>query len=159
MHAAAQAQAEPRRRFAHRARASQRARRPVEARNRAVRPLAHDAAAKALDLGFRRRMVVVHEIDPAAVAVLGRAARGLDDIGRDHGREHAVMVGAWPRAGQKLLDLVDHAVDVADPDQMIAARHLDIFGAVDVPGEILPAAHVHAHVLAAVEDQGRHPHR
>ena len=68
------------------------------------------------------------------------------------------MVAARPRAGQEFLDLVDHAIDVADPHQVVAAGKLGIFRAGDVPGEILPAAGIHPDVVAAMQHQRRDPH-
>ena len=46
--------------------------------------------------------------------------------------QHPIRVGARPRAGEELLDLVEQAVDALRERQMVGARQLDEPGALDI---------------------------
>ena len=101
----------------------------------------------------------VEQLAPAPVAELGRQLRRADQIREEHGREHAVRLGAVPDAGHELLDLVEHRVLVADPRQVVVARQLDVLRAVDALGEIAGAFDRHGAIAGAVQDERRDAHQ
>ena len=90
-------------------------------RRDAIRPAA-DLAAAVCRSTVPRFAEPRHAVEPDRAA-----ARRVGDVGRQHGGQHAVGLGDRPHAGEELLDLVDHAVDIADPDRVIDAGDLDVF--------------------------------
>ena len=88
------------------------------------------------------------------VAVTGR--RGAD---AHHRGEHAIELEAAARAGQELLDLVEHRVLVADKRQMILAGQLDELRVRNQSGDIAPFFDLQAAIVGAVEDERRHADR
>src|SRR5262249_43982075 len=103
--------------------------RSVESRKKAVARGVDLAAAKARQLPADQAVMGVEPFSPAAVAQLGGAVGGIDDVGKQHGREDAIVLGIATRPGDELLDLVDDGVGVADPGRVIRARELDVLRA------------------------------
>ena len=79
-----------------------------------------------------RCVVLVEQLAPAPVAELGRALGRADDVGEEHGREHAIRLGPGPDAREELLDLVDDRVGIARPDEVLVAGELDELRARDL---------------------------
>ena len=73
---------------------------------------------------------------PVAVAQLRGPLSRADDVGEQHGGQHAVGLGSVARSGQELLDLVDDGVLIAKPPQVVDAGELDKFRAGDSVGQV-----------------------
>ena len=91
---------------------------------------------------------------PAAVAELGRPRGRPDDVGEEHGREHAVADGRGPRAREELLDLVGEPVVEAEPGGL-RGRELDVRGARDVLGDVARVTLVEVRIVGAAHDERR----
>ncbi len=79
----------------------------------------------------------LQQVTPAAVTDLRCALGGSDDVGQQHGRQHAVGFRASSDSGQKLLDLVDDLVGV-DPREVVFPGELDEARARNAIGDIPP---------------------
>ena len=77
----------------NRARAPNRPRRAVEGREEAVASGVHFPTPEVPQLRSDEPMVLLHEFAPAAIAELGRAGGGIDEIGEQDRRQHAVRAG------------------------------------------------------------------
>ena len=60
-------------------------------------------------------MVGLEQVRPGLVAQARSALGRSDDVGEKDGRQHPIVLWMAPSAGQELLDLLDHAVGIADP--------------------------------------------
>ena len=122
-----------------RARAADRARRAVEGGEEAVAGRLHLAAAEALERARARSRSwrsssSRQRWSPSSAAVLG----GVDDVGEEHRREHALGLGLGARAGEELLDLAERQLGVLVPGDVVVAGQLDEPGVRQVLGQ--PAA-------------------
>ena len=77
---------------------------------------------------------------PRFVAQLRGALRRSDDVGEQHGRQHAVRRCSPASAGEKRFDLVEHAVGVAGEPDVVIAFKLHQSRVRDALGEILRVA-------------------
>src|SRR5439155_22834742 len=127
--------AECARTVADRERAMDRTRGAVESREETIAGGVHFVAAKTRQLLAHEGMVAGEPYAPGAVAEPRRGLGRTDDVGEQHGSEHAIDVGNGPHAGQELLDLIENGILVADPGQMIGAGELDQPRAGNVPRE------------------------
>ena len=107
---------------ADRDRAADRAGRAVERREEPVADDLDLVAAEPLELATDDAVVVGEQGLPADVAELGRPLGRADDVGEQDGRQHASRLGRRPDAGDERLDLGDHRVLVAGPDEVVDAR-------------------------------------
>src|SRR5206468_5668421 len=89
-------QAERRHRLAELGRAADRPGRPVEGREEAVAGRVDRAAAEANELAAHELMVALEQLAPSAIAERGGALTGADDVGEEHGSEHAVGLALLP---------------------------------------------------------------
>src|SRR5436305_9932698 len=85
----------------YRARAADRSRGPVEARDEAVPRLLDLPTSEALQLRADERVVPLQQRAPSSVAQLGRVFRRVDDVGEQDGREDPVGGPAGACAGEK----------------------------------------------------------
>jgi hypothetical protein len=136
------------------ARAADRPRRPVERREEAVAGGVDLAAAKACEVAAHDLVVPLEQIAPAPVAQFAGAPGRSDDVGEQHGREHAIWFLRLANTRQELADLLHDVVPV-DPGEMCVARQLDVFRALDVPREPAGVLDVADFVVDTVHDQGR----
>src|SRR5208283_4543695 len=137
---------------------AQRADRAVEDRGRSVRPRPQLMAAMLPQVGRDLLAELVQLLEPGVRAVASGAAR-VREVGAEHRREHGVRFGNRTRAGEKLLDLVDDPVGLADPDRMIDAGDLHVLRAGDIAREIAPRLRPHTRILVAVDDERRNANR
>ena len=66
--------------------------------------------------------MVLKQLVPATVPNLRGARSRPSDVGEQHGLEHAIDLVLLPRSGEKLLDLVERVVVVADPAEVKGTR-------------------------------------
>ena len=76
-----------------------------------------------------------------------------------NGGEHAVMVAAKARAGDKPLDLVNDLVLIADEREMVDTVELNKSGIGNLIGDKAALFGLEAHIARAVNDERRHPDR
>jgi hypothetical protein len=112
------------------------ARRAVEQRQEAVAGGLHFAATMALQLGANSHVMRLQRRPPLAVAGRHRLFRRIDDVGEQHGRQHAVDLDGCRRGTHELADLVDDPIHIGRPGSVIIARQLDIAGAGNIFGEL-----------------------
>ena len=93
---------------------------------------------------------------PFAVAELGRGTRGTDNVGEEQGREHAIARNARPRAGEELLDLVQHDLGIRTEHQPVGALQCDIARVRDVLRDVLAVTALEEPVLRGLEHKRRH---
>ena len=114
-------------------------RRPVERREVAVARDVDLTTPMPARLAPEHREDLRDEIGPCAISatceLLGRA----DDVGEEHGREHAIGLGDAALAGHELLDLGEDRFRVAHPREVVAPGHLDEAGPRDPLGEVATA--------------------
>jgi hypothetical protein len=112
-------------RFDHGKGAPHRRDRTVEGCEEAVPGGCDLPAAEAGRLAAAELVVLVEHVAPASVSHL-RGERGrVHDVGEQQRGQHPIRVGARPRAGEELLDLIHQAVDALRERQMVGARQLD----------------------------------
>jgi hypothetical protein len=71
------------------------------------------------------RIVLLEQLVPAAVSELAGALRRADDVGEQNRREETVLRLRGSHAGQELLELGEHRLDVPDPERVVFAVQLD----------------------------------
>jgi hypothetical protein len=115
-----------------------------------------DGLAAVAGDGLRGRVAQATDaLVPKAVAKPRREPPGRIQS-RDQKRgEHAVLADGGAPTGEKLLDLIDHTIDVAGPDRMIASRKLDETRTGDLLSEVASARDLHPAIVAAMKHQGR----
>ena len=79
--------------------------------------------------------MLVHELVPLPITEIRRAPSRVDDVREEDGREHAVRLGIRSIAGEEFLDLGEHRIRVACPDQVLVSWELDEAGARNLLGE------------------------
>jgi hypothetical protein len=103
--------------------------------------------------------VFVQELAPPPVSdargELGRA----DDVGEQHGREHAVGLRRRSQARDELLDLLEHPVLIASPKEVVGSRDPHELRPGDVIGEVFGVADREAHGVSVVDHERRHADR
>src|SRR6185312_12919034 len=78
-----------------------------------------------------------------------------DDVGKQHGRQHAVRRCRAALAGEERLDFVEHAVGVPREPQVVVAVELHQSCVPDPLGEILRVFATHVSVATPVQQQRR----
>ena len=137
-------------------RALDRSSRSVERRQEAVANCLHLGAAVAVELATHRRVVTVEQLAPGSVAELAGPLRGVDDVGEEHCRQHAIGGRALAHAGEELLDLVHDVVAPARcVRQRVAAGEHDQAGVGNVVGEVLGGLDRNIGVVRPVDDERR----
>ena len=72
------------------------------------------------------RVVALEQLAPASVAQRAAAVSvDADDVGEEHGGEHALGLGMPAHAGQELLDLVEDRLGVVEVRQVVCSGQLD----------------------------------
>ena len=142
-------------RVADRARTVDRSRRAVERRERAVAGELHDDTTRAGHVPLDDAVVRGEGRRPRLVAQLRGAFGRSDDVGEQHGRQHAVRRCSAAFAGEERLDLVEHAVGVAGEPHVVVAVELHQSRVRDALGEILRVFATHVAVATPVQQQCR----
>jgi hypothetical protein len=143
--------------------APDRARRSVEGGEEAVPRRVDLAAAEPHELAADERVVALEELQPLAIAELGRPVREAHDVGEEHRRQHAVGLGlvpaaARPEVGQERLD---GAVELGGPSvdrEVPEARQLQELGLRHPLGQEARRVDRHELVLGTMEHQRGHVH-
>ena len=73
----------------------------------------------------------LEQVAPLAVAHLRHLLGRADQIGEQHGCEHAVGLGHGVRAGEEPLDRMQHRACLARERERVGSRELDVLGAHD----------------------------
>ncbi len=126
-----------------------------ERRDESVTGGVHFATAESLEFVADDPVVVVEQVPPVVVAECGGALGGADDVGENDCGEHTLGVEAAARAGDELLDLVEHRRGVTGPVQGIGARHFDIACVRDVLGQVAAMPDADEPGVFAMHDQRR----
>jgi hypothetical protein len=137
---------------------------PVEAGDEAIAGGVDLAAAEADQLAPNEFMVPFEQLAPSPVAELGRSSGRTDDVGEEHCRQHTFGLGFIPAAGlphvaQERLDLVQRSIQLRRGHRLPPAGDLDEPGAGDSICQVACPADRRDRVVAAVDDQRRHPDR
>src|SRR5438093_11738746 len=101
--------------------------------------------------------MALEQIAPASVTELAGALGRADDVGEEHGGEHALRLGRLTHAREELPDLVEDVVAVV-PGNVVCTRKLDVLRFLEVasePPRVLDMADL---VLGAMDDQCRRIH-
>ena len=95
------------------------------------------------------------DLPPAAIAYRGRLCGRIDDVGEEHGGEHAVEECAvgFAHHWKEPLDLRHQCFHVAGPGKVVYSVELDVPGVRDDRGEIAACADQLDPIAAAVENQ------
>ena len=104
---------------------AQRPRRTIERNEKTVTQRLDLATAEPSDLSPDELIMTGQEVLPRPITELTRTLRGLDDVGKQNGCQHAMGRNSWPCAGQELLDLIVQTMSVAD-ERVIISRQLDV---------------------------------
>ena len=120
--------------FVDRLCASDRAGGTVEGREEPVTRRLDLSSFEPVERSTDELVVLGEELSPSGVPDLGRAVGRADDVGEEHGREHAVMSRSRAGSRDEVLDLAQQGILVARPQQAAAARQLDVRCARDVFG-------------------------
>jgi CMP/dCMP kinase len=73
-----------------------------------------------------RRVVVLNQLAPAAIAKIDGVLRRAHDVGEQHGREHPIEIRLLRAHGSvEAVDLADHRLPVAQPRKMVRPVELD----------------------------------
>src|SRR6266508_1166828 len=130
---------------------------PVEGGEEAVAGGVHLLAAKASELTADHVVVGVEQLLPAPVAESGRLFGRPDDVGEQHGLQHAVDVdlGFVAATGQELLDDVERVLLAArSAIEMPFAGELHESSVGNVVGQVPATSHRHDPIAGPVEDEG-----
>ena len=94
---------------------------------------------------------------PVAVADLRGPARRVHDVGEQHRGENPIIGDLCLVAGEELGDLPERRTPSRFNDVVpVAARHLNIFRAGYVLGDVLALRGRVGHAVGVLEDEGRH---
>ena len=140
-------------RIPNRRRAADRPGRTVERRQEPVARGVDLVSAEPRELLTHDPVVVSQQRSPTLVAELGGQLRRTDDVGEQHGRQHAVGVRLARLAGEKRLDLGEQEVAVSRPVGMAVTFQLDVGRAGHVLSEISAVLDGDQRVALAVQDQ------
>lgn len=81
---------------------------------------------EALELLADDQVMLCDEVSPAAVAQVCCPLCGADDVGEQHGDEHAIWFGRVAHAREPPRDCFDQRMDVPRLGEMIDALQLDV---------------------------------
>jgi hypothetical protein len=135
--------------------ATDRTRWPIEDGEEAIARRINLPTTVALELLTHDKVVVFKQFFPSAVPDLRCAAGGADHVSEEDGCKHSVGLGSAPRAGQESLYLIADRVSVSNPQGVILARKLYVFGAWDMPGEIAAMFNFDRPIINPMRDKGR----
>ena len=99
-------------------------------------------------------MVSLEELLPCAIADRAGTLGRLDDVGKQHRREDAVVLGGRPDAGQELLDLVEDRARVAEIGKMVHPRELHELRPLDLVGQVASLTGIAIDVVSSLKHQG-----
>jgi hypothetical protein len=146
-------------RVTDRHRAADRSLRAVEHRQEAVARCVHLAAPKPSQLRLNDGVVRVEQGMPVTVAHLRRPARRVHDVGEKDRGENPIIWHVGLLAGEELGDLLEGRPPRFNEVDRVAARHLDVFRARYVVGDVLTPRGQEHHVGGVLDDEGWHPNR
>ena len=92
-----------------------RARGTVECGQKTIARRIDLAPTKAPEVRANDRVMSLEQVAPLAVTKLDGLSRRVDDVREQDRRENAIGFWSMARAGEKLLDLTDEAVDITGP--------------------------------------------
>src|SRR5262245_55159906 len=84
------------------------------------------APTRTTEVRANEGVMSLEQVAPLAVAKLDGLSRRVGDVREQDRRENAIGFWSMTRAGEKLLDLTDEAVDITGPRRMIVARQFDV---------------------------------
>ena len=116
--------------------ASDRAGGTVEGCEESVTRRLHLSSFEPVERSTDELVVLGEELSPSGVSDLSRAVGQADDVGEEHGREHAIVSRSRAGSRDEVLDLAQEGVLVARPQQAAAARQLDVRCAGDPFGQV-----------------------
>src|SRR6202042_1492643 len=116
------------------------------------------APTEAGELCSHPRVVLRQQVAPTTVAHLGRSRRRVDDVSEHHRQQAPRELPATAGACQKLLNLLDDRVAVADERQRVHSLQLDMTRAGYVLGQIERATRVPSRLTGPMHDKRRHLH-
>ena len=97
----------------------------VERGEEAIAGRVHLRPLVAGELPSHARVVGLHELLPRSVAELGHLLGGADDVGEQDGGERALELRLFgAETPDEPLDLVEHPVVLADPEEVLVAGEL-----------------------------------
>src|SRR5438034_11627083 len=103
-------------------------------------------------------MMLIQQVAPALVTEsrvpLGRA----DNVGEQYGGQQPVGMRCRPDTGEKLLDLIENCVLVADPGQVVLTGKLDELCARDPGGDGAALLDVSVQIVGPMKNKVRNPH-
>ena len=105
------------------------------------------------------RIELFQQLPVASIPVLRELRRGIDDVHEQHRSEDSVGFCTVTATGNKLFDFVEDRVRVADPWKVIATRHLDHSGALDVLRQVATSGYGGCSVVLAMDDERWDLHR
>ena len=106
----------------------------VEGGENAVPGALHRLTTVAIYLAADESVVLIEQISPAPVAERRRPLGRTHDVGEQNRGKHTVELAHRALAGEKLLNLVNDLVRVADPGPVVISRQLDEACARDLRG-------------------------
>jgi len=80
--------------------------------------------------------VLVDQLVPAAVSELACALRRANDVREENRRKQTVLRLRGSHAGQELLELGEHRLDVPNPERVVLAVQLNESSAGNQPREL-----------------------
>ena len=95
-------------------------------------------------------VVSVQQLPPAAVAKGRRLLSRSDDVGKQHGSEHAVGLNGVADSGEQLFDLVEDDICVTDPGVMVRPWQFDVVRPGDALGQVSPVADIDPTISSTV---------
>ena len=102
-----------------------RAGRPVEDREHAVASAIHETASISVDFATDKSEVLRFEVSPTKIADIGDMCGGVDNVGKQHRREHAVRLWMVTRPSKEFFQLSDQGFCISHVGQVVHARELD----------------------------------
>ena len=128
----------------------------VEGREESVTRRLHLSSFEPVERPTDELVMLGEELAPSGVSDLGRAVGRADDIGEEHGREHAVVPRSRPGSRDEVLDLAQQRILVARPQQAASARQLDVRCAGDVLSQVAAVPGVDRRIRPS-DDERRDP--
>jgi hypothetical protein len=148
----------------NRARAADRARRPIEASKETVAGSVHFDAAIAKQFATDELVMLLEEIAPPAIAEPCRVFARGDDVSEEHGRENAIGLGipvhcGVPRTFEERLDFAEIRLGLSDRRDIPFVVQLDVRRAGDLIRNEPSRVAGNLGILAVLQNQRRHANR
>src|SRR2546430_10727837 len=102
-------------------------------------------------------MMLIQQVAPPLVAESRVPLRRAGNVGEEHGGQKPVRMRCRPDTGEKLLDLIDNCVLVADPGEVVLTGKLDELCAGDPGGDVATLLDVRVQIAAPMKNKGRDP--